>query len=95
VYDYDREKAWIFTDQGQRQFLRIRDRAKGLCKLSGAVTMGAAISGESGSSWEMMACVDRLPGVGGGEKNQPAAGRPPACPARPRLRVRGGPGDAA
>ena len=64
MYVYDREKAWIFTDQGQRQFLRIRDRAKGLCKLAGAVTMGAAISGESGSSWEMMACVDRLVELG-------------------------------
>ena len=59
-YAYEVEKRFVFTDEGQRQFLRIRDRVNNHLRVAGACSMSAAIAGESGSSWEMMACVDRL-----------------------------------
>lgn len=60
MYKYEEQKQWIFTDDGQRQFLRIRDRVHGAIKNFGAIRMDSAIRDEAGSSWEMMACVDRL-----------------------------------
>lgn len=60
MYKYDEQKQAIFTEEGQKMFLSIRDRVKRLLKTSGAVRMQEAISGETGSSWEMLACVDRL-----------------------------------
>lgn len=63
-YDYQAERVAIFTEDGQRMFLSIRDRVKRLLDASGAVRMQEAISGETGSSWEMLACVDRLVELG-------------------------------
>ena len=45
-------------------FLSIRDRVNSLLKQAGAVRMQEAISGETGSSWQMLACVDRLVELG-------------------------------
>lgn len=59
-YDYIIERKCVFTEEGQVQFLRIRDRVNELLKMAGAVRMDCAISGETGSIWEMFACVDRL-----------------------------------
>lgn len=64
MYDYEREKEWCFTERGQVQFLSIRDKVKSLLKMAGCFDMGSAISGQSGSSFEMMACVDRLVELG-------------------------------
>lgn len=64
-YDYIAEKPGLFTDDGQRQFLRILDHVRKLLRESGACTMGAALRGAgSGSSWQMMACVDRMVELG-------------------------------
>jgi hypothetical protein len=43
MYDYAKEREHIFTEQGQRLFLEIRDRVQRLIAASGAVTMGKAI----------------------------------------------------
>ena len=60
-YSYLTEKAEIFTEDGQVMFLRIRDHARKLLEVSGAVTGGKLLAaGGTGSSWTMMACVDRL-----------------------------------
>ena len=59
-YDYETEKAGLFTDDGQRMFLSVRDRTQKLLDASGAVTAEKMIAEELGGSWEMMACVDRL-----------------------------------
>jgi len=59
-YIYEEQKAWVFTDEGQRQFLRIRDKVCRLLSEAGAVRMQEALRGEPGSSWDMLACVDRL-----------------------------------
>lgn len=63
-YSYSEERKWVFTEEGQVQFLSIRDRANYLIKEAGAATMEKMIAGESGSGWEMMACVDRLVELG-------------------------------
>jgi hypothetical protein len=60
MYDYSKEKAAIFTEDGQVTFLKIRDRVRYLLKEAGAVRMQEAISGASGDSWLQLACVDRL-----------------------------------
>lgn len=64
MYDYKLERKEVFTEKGQRMFLSIRDRVQGLPKPAGAVRMQEAISGESGDSWQMLACVDRLVELG-------------------------------
>lgn len=64
TYDYQAEKARIFTEDGQKMFLSIRDRVKKLIADAGSVRMDKAISGETGCSWQMLACVDRLVELG-------------------------------
>lgn len=64
MYNYQTERKFVFTEEGQIQFLRIRDRINGLLKTAGAFQMGNAIAGETGITWEMMACVDRLVEIG-------------------------------
>lgn len=63
-YQYAEEKPAIFTEQGQRMFLKIRDKIDLLLKTSGAVRMEEIILGVCGSSWPMMACVDRMVELG-------------------------------
>lgn len=60
MYNYSNEKHKIFTEDGQVLFLKIRDKINFLLKKAGAINMSSAISGNTGNSWEMMACVDRL-----------------------------------
>lgn len=60
MYKYEELKPKLFTDEGQRVFLGVRDRVKTLLKQSGAMTMAAAISGGTCDSWLLLACVDRL-----------------------------------
>ena len=64
MYNYENEKPNLFTEDGQLLFIEIRDRVKGLIKLAGAVNMEKAIQGSSGSSWTMLACVDRMVEIG-------------------------------
>jgi hypothetical protein len=60
TYDYATERPRVFTENGQKMFLQIRDRAKRLTAESGAATLGRIIHGVSGDTWQMIACVDRL-----------------------------------
>jgi len=59
-YNYQAERPFVFTEEGQVMFLKIRDTAKLLLDKSGAVSCARLISGCTGSSWSMLACVDRL-----------------------------------
>lgn len=45
-------------------FLSIRDRVSKLHEFSGAFTMAHAIANETGNSWDMLACIDRLVEIG-------------------------------
>lgn len=64
-YSYTAERSKIFTEEGQETFLKIRDNAHRLIKLSGAATMGKLMTpGVSGDTWTHMACVHRLAELG-------------------------------
>lgn len=64
MYDYDKEKAWVFTDEGQRMFLRVRNKVQEMLGVAGAVTAGVLLRSLSGDTWKMMACIDRLVELG-------------------------------
>ena len=65
MYDYSVEKPRIFTDEGQRVFLKVRDHVRECLDKSGAVSMGNAMIGAGGGdSWLMMAYVDRMVEIG-------------------------------
>lgn len=68
MYTYDTQKQELFSDRGQRLFIGIRDRVRGLLKETGAIRMGEAMRLPSGvgaaDSWTMMACVDRMVELG-------------------------------
>jgi hypothetical protein len=59
-YSYEKEKPYIFTEEGQRDFLKVRDHANKLARIAGAFTVEHAMEAISGDSWAMLACVDRL-----------------------------------
>lgn len=60
MYNYEKERQHLFTDEGQRLFLKIRDHVMEMLRASGAVTMAKALEAEMGDSWHKMACVDRM-----------------------------------
>lgn len=64
MYQYTNERAKLFTDEGNRTFLGIRDHVHKLLKASGAVRMQEAISVASGETWFHLACVDRMVELG-------------------------------
>jgi len=65
MYKYEDLKESIFTDEGQRRFLRVRDFVKKTLATAGAVRMQEAIRvAGCGDSWEMLACVDRMVELG-------------------------------
>lgn len=48
MYKYEDEKSELFTDDGQRMFLRIRDFVHETIEVAGAVSMGKAMSAARG-----------------------------------------------
>lgn len=58
-YKYETIRSNIFTDEGQRVFLKIRDRVNELVENSGCFAMGY-ILGLHADDWMCMACVDRM-----------------------------------
>lgn len=60
-YRYEDQRADLFTEQGQRRFLKVRDRAMRLLKESGA---GTAECLTGGDTWENHACLDRMVELG-------------------------------
>lgn len=65
-YNYQTEKPFLFTDEGSRKFLAVRDHVQALLKQAGAVRMAEAMRGfpGGGTNWQMLACVDRLVEIG-------------------------------
>ena len=65
-YQYEAEKAALFTDEGQRNFLKVRDFCHRMLEQAGAVRADKAMSqwGSGGSSWTMLAALDRLVELG-------------------------------
>jgi hypothetical protein len=60
-YSYQLEKKELFTDEGQRMFLRVRDWVQSTLRTAGAFRMQEAMGAAGGgNTWTMMACVDRM-----------------------------------
>lgn len=64
AYDYQTQRAKLFTDHGQRMFLQMRDTAHKLIRQAGVVRMDKMMAGVSGDTWNMLACADRLVELG-------------------------------
>jgi hypothetical protein len=62
-YNYQNEKSYLLTDEGQRAFLKFRDKVCGLIKASGAVQQ-TALPSFGGTSWHDLAMVDRMVELG-------------------------------
>jgi len=60
MYNYKEEREKIFTEQGQKLFIKIRDKSKELLYISGAFRLDKVIEGCLGNSWVMLACIDYL-----------------------------------
>ena len=64
-YEYQAQKVELFTDEGQRMFLKVRDKAKHLLKEAGAFRQQEVLRDcGGGDSFTMIACVDRLVELG-------------------------------
>lgn len=64
-YDYQEQRSVIFSDVGQRMFLKIRDHTKELLAQAGAARCQEMMAGAGGGdSWNMLACIDRLVELG-------------------------------
>lgn len=64
MYNYQKEKQKVFTEEGQLMFMQIRDNVKKLLEQSGAVMLDNAIRVVTGDSWLMLACIDRIVELG-------------------------------
>lgn len=64
-YRYEDQKAWLFTDEGQRVFIQARDRALELLKLAGAFQCMAPFRRVTGGDvWNHFAIIDRMVELG-------------------------------
>lgn len=64
-YCYEAEKDALFTEEGQRNFLKVRDFCHRMLREAGAVRADKAMHHwGSGSSWTMLAALDRLVELG-------------------------------
>lgn len=63
-YRYENERPKLFTEEGQRDFLKVRDEVDRLLRLAGAVQMGKLLGIVSGDSWVALARIDRLVELG-------------------------------
>lgn len=63
-YDYQTERAKIFTEEGQKLFLAIRDETSRLLRIAGAARVLEIIKMQGGDTWLMLACIDRLVELG-------------------------------
>lgn len=61
-YNYETEKAGLFSENGVAILLAVRDAAKGLIEKAGACTCGRVIDNVvgGGSCWTMLAALDYL-----------------------------------
>ncbi len=60
MYDYNSERKFIFTEEGQDTLQKIRSNISKNIKNAGCIRMTEAIHGTSGEMWSIMACVDFL-----------------------------------
>jgi hypothetical protein len=60
MYSYTKEREKLFTDDGQRNFLKVRDKVQGLLRTAGAFRASVIVEMGGMDNFEAMACIDRL-----------------------------------
>lgn len=65
-YDYSAERPWLFTEEGQRAFIKARDAILEVTKATGAIREAEAthFMRGVGDSWKMLAVTDRMVELG-------------------------------
>jgi hypothetical protein len=64
-YVYEAEKPWIFTDLGQRDLLRVLDKARYLLDIAGAcMSSKIEAAATDATGWQRIALTDRLVELG-------------------------------
>lgn len=64
-YDYETEKGWLFTDQGQRAYLQLHEWSRRALKMAGAFRALEAMAAVSvPDSWKFLALLDRMVELG-------------------------------
>lgn len=64
-YDYRQQRHYVFSEEGQPVFLKVRDRAHKLIAEAGVARMDAITRGSGAvTNWYELACVDRLVELG-------------------------------
>jgi hypothetical protein len=68
MYAYAEQRSELFSDDGQRLFIAVRDQVKKLLRQSGAVRSQEAMQLPRGigaaDSWTLLACLDRMVELG-------------------------------
>jgi hypothetical protein len=65
MYNYESQKHWIFTDDGQKAFIKARDNALALLSKAGAfMTFSPLKNVPYGDTWQGMALIDRMVELG-------------------------------
>ena len=59
-YDYQALREQVFTDEGQRMYIQLRDHTRDLMSKAGCAQLCKMIEPLTGDSWLMLACVDRM-----------------------------------
>lgn len=59
-YDYQKERASVFTPDGADTLLQVADNINRLCGVSGCATIEKILHGVTGDSWQNLAVVDFL-----------------------------------
>lgn len=60
-YNYQQERSYVFTESGQENFIKIRDKTKELFRIAGCASFNKMTEGVScGCSFALIACVDRM-----------------------------------
>lgn len=59
-YNYEIEKPKVFTDEGQRDLIRVLNNVNKLIEQAGAVSFLKAVEGIGGDSWYQLALLDHL-----------------------------------
>ncbi len=62
-YNYEEMKPWLFSEEGQRKLLKIFKACQYLLKTAGAFRFDS-VPMETGTSFEQIACIDRLVELG-------------------------------
>lgn len=63
-YDYAAERKHIFTEEGSKMLLKIRDTTRALIATAGVARSDKMMAGCTGDSWRMLACIDWLAEIG-------------------------------